>query len=66
MKCQWVKLNRRKLEIFKEKKEKSIRFRRNELKRRKIKTADAFTPAEGIHYKSGSFHQQKLICFRQM
>ena len=56
MKCQWVKLNRKKLEIFKEK---SIRFRRNELKRRKVENVDAFTRAEGaILYKFGSFHQK--------
>ena len=60
MKYQWVKLNRRKLGIFKKKKKvKSMRFRRNELKPRQVKTVDLFTRAEGIHYKFGSFHQKK-------
>ena len=60
MKYQWVKLNRRKLGIFKNKKKvKSMRFRRNELKPRQVKTVDVFTRAEGIHYKFGSYHQKK-------
>ena len=60
MKYQWVKLNRRKLGIFKKKKKvKSMRFRRNELKPRQVKTVDVFTRAEGIHYKFGSYHQKK-------
>ena len=60
MKYQWVKLNRRKLGIFKKKKKvKSMRFRRNELKPRQVKTFDVFTRAEGIHYKFGSYHQKK-------
>ena len=38
--------------------------RRNDLKWRKVKNVDTFTHAEGIHYKSGSFHtKKKLICF---
>ena len=60
MKYQWVKLNRRKLGIFKKKRKvKSMRFRRNELKPRQVKTVDVFTRAEGIHYKFGSYHQKK-------
>ena len=60
MKYQCVKLNSRKLGIFKKKKKvKSMRFRRNELKPRQVKTVDVFTRAEGIHYKFGSYHQKK-------
>ena len=48
-----------KYQCLQSKKLKIMRLRRNELKRRKVKTVDAFTRAEGIHYKLGSFHQKK-------
>ena len=40
------------------KREKS-KVRRNVPKQRESKTVDAFTCAEGIHYKSGGFNQRK-------
>ena len=42
---------------------KSIRFRRSELKQRKVKVVDASTRTEGIHYKSGTFHLKKMNMF---
>ena len=60
MKYQGGKMKRKKRGILKKKKKvKSMRFRRNELKPRQVKTVDVFTRAEGIHYKFGSYHQKK-------
>ena len=59
MKYQWIKLDGTKLENRQRKNSDKYKVRRKELKRRKVKIVDAFTQAEGVHCKSGSFHQGK-------
>ena len=63
MKYQWIKMDGTKLKNRQRKNSNKYKVRRKKLKWRKVKTVNAFIHGEGVHYKSGSFHQGKQINF---